>query len=423
MEEPSAVIAPDKAEATPSRFRLQTFSSLRHLDYRYLWTGTMLMSAGQWIQQVTLGWLLYELTGSSVLLGVLNGFRTVPFLISSPLAGVAADRMDRRKLLLSSEYVLVGTALAMGALVASGGLQVWHLFLFTLITGSAWSFSEPVRHTLVPNLVPKEELMNAIALHSAGFNLMKVVGPTLGGFLIALFGPAGNFFVQGAAYASVVLTLYLMAVPPTPPQALRASVAANLKEGLAYIWSTPAVFVLLVVDMVPRVFAVPYQTLMPIFQKDVLGVGPEGLGMLMAAPGLGAVLATLLLATFAHKVKRKELLLPTALILLGVFLVLFARATSFSLALLVLVGVGGCQIAFMATTNSLLQMTIPDRLRGRVMSIYMLDRGFIPVGSLFAGVTAHFVGAPATVSLMGSVVILLALLVVWRVPLLRQLAS
>ena len=383
----------------------------------------MLMSAGQWIQQVTLGWLLYELTGSSVLLGVLNGFRTVPFLISSPIAGVAADRMDRRKLLLSSEYVLVGTALAMGALVASGGLQVWHLFLFTLITGSAWSFSEPVRHTLVPNLVPKEELMNAVALHSAGFNLMKVVGPTLGGFLIALFGPAGNFFVQGAAYASVVLTLYLMAVPPTPPQALRASVAANLKEGLAYIWSTPAVLVLLVVDMVPRVFAVPYQTLMPIFQKDVLGVGPEGLGMLLAAPGLGAVLAMLLLATFADRVKRKELLLPTALILLGVFLVLFSRMTSFSLALLVLVGVGGCQIAFMATTNSLLQMTIPDRLRGRVMSIYMLDRGFIPVGSLFAGVTAHFVGAPATVSLMGSVVILLALLVAWRVPLLRKLAS
>ena len=383
----------------------------------------MLMSAGQWIQQVTLGWLLYELTGSSVLLGVLNGFRTVPFLISSPIAGVAADRMDRRKLLLSSEYVLVGTALAMGALVASGGLQVWHLFLFTLITGSAWSFSEPVRHTLVPNLVPKEELMNAVALHSAGFNLMKVVGPTLGGFLIALFGPAGNFFVQGAAYASVVLTLYLMAVPPTPPQALRASVAANLKEGLVYIWSTPAVLVLLVVDMVPRVFAVPYQTLMPIFQKDVLGVGPEGLGMLLAAPGLGAVLAMLLLATFADRVKRKELLLPTALILLGVFLVLFSRMTSFSLALLVLVGVGGCQIAFMATTNSLLQMTIPDRLRGRVMSIYMLDRGFIPVGSLFAGVTAHFVGAPATVSLMGSVVILLALLVAWRVPLLRKLAT
>jgi len=383
----------------------------------------MLMSAGQWIQQVTLGWLLYELTGSSVLLGVLNGFRTVPFLISSPIAGVAADRMDRRKLLLSSEYVLVGTALAMGALVASGGLQVWHLFLFTLITGSAWSFSEPVRHTLVPNLVPKEELMNAVALHSAGFNLMKVVGPTLGGFLIALFGPAGNFFVQGAAYASVVLTLYLMAVPPTPPQALRASVAAKLKEGLVYIWSTPAVLVLLVVDMVPRVFAVPYQTLMPIFQKDVLGVGPEGLGMLLAAPGLGAVLAMLLLATFADRVKRKELLLPTALILLGVFLVLFSRMTSFSLALLVLVGVGGCQIAFMATTNSLLQMTIPDRLRGRVMSIYMLDRGFIPVGSLFAGVTAHFVGAPATVSLMGSVVILLALLVAWRVPLLRKLAS
>ena len=381
------------------------------------------MSAGQWIQQVTLGWLLYELTGSSVLLGLLNGFRTLPFLISSPLAGVAADRMDRRKLLLRSEYVLAGSALAMGALVASGRLQVWHLFAFTLVTGAAWSFSEPIRQTLVPNLVPKEELVNAVALHSAGFNLMKVVGPALGGFLIALFGPAANFFVQGVAYASVVLTIFFMAVPPTPPQARQDSVAANLKEGLAYVWSTPAVLLLLMIDMIPRVFAVPYQTLMPVFQKDVLGVGPEGLGMLLAAPGVGAVLATLLLATIAHRLTRKELLLPVALILMGMFLILFSRTASLPLALLVLVGVGGCQIFFMATANSLLQMTIPDRLRGRVMSIYMLDRGFIPAGSLLAGVAAHFIGAPVTVTLMGLIVIFMAALATSRLHLLRRIET
>ena len=423
LEKTSIPEGETKVEVVPRRFQLRTFSSLRYQDYRYLWTGTLLMSAGQWIQQVTLGWLLYELTSSSVLLGVLNGFRTLPFLISSPLAGVAADRMDRRKLLLNSEYVLAGSALAMGVLVASGWLQVWHLFAFTLITGAAWSFSEPVRQTLVPNFVPKGEIVNAVALHSAGFNLMKVVGPALGGLLIALFGPAGNFFVQGAAYASVVLTIYLMAVPPTAPQARQSSVAANLKEGFAYIWSTPAVLVLLVADMVPRVFAVPYQTLMPIFQKDVLGVGPEGLGMLLAAPGLGAVLATLMLATVAHRLRRKELLLPVALVFLGIFLILFSRTTSFPLALLVLVGVGGSQIFFMATTNSLLQMTIPDRLRGRVMSIYMLDRGFIPAGSLFAGISAHFVGAPVTVTLMGLTVILMAALVTSRLHILKRIDS
>ncbi len=410
-------------EAAPTRFRLRTFSSLRHLDYRYLWTGTMFMSAGQWIQQITLGWLLYDLTGSSVLLGALNGLRALPFLVSSPIAGVAADRMDRRKLLLNSQSVLIVTALGMGALVASGLLRVWHLFLFTLITGAAWSFNEPVRQTLVPNLVPKEELMNAVALHSAGFNLNKVIGPALGGLLIALFGAAGNFFVQGLAYAGVLVTIYLMHVPPTPVQARQSSVVANLKEGFAYVWSTPIVLALMVADMVPRIFAVPYQALMPVFQKDVLGVGPEGLGMLMAAPGVGAVLSTLLLASIAHSFRHKGLLVLGGLILLGIFLILFSRTTSFPLALVILVAVGGCQIMFMATVNTMVQMTIPDALRGRVMSLYMLDRGLMPAGALFAGITAHFIGAPATVSMMGLIVIVLAVLVAWRVPLIRRLKT
>lgn len=392
---------------------LKTFSSLYHRDYRYLWTGTLLMSAGQWVQQVTLGWLLYDLTGSAILLGVLNGVRTLPFLVSSPLAGVAADRMDRRRLMLRCQYVLSVTALGMGALVASGALQVWHLFLFTLITGVAWSFGEPVRHTLVPNLVPKEDLMNAVALHSAAFNLMKIVGPAVGGLLIALSGAAGNFFVQGFAYLGVLLTIYYLHVPPTPEQARQSSVYSNLKEGFAYVWANPKVLLLLTAALMPRLFAVPYMTLMPVFQKDVLGLGPEALGMMLAAPGAGAVLSTLFLATLAHGIHDKERLLPVGLTLLGVFLILFSRMTYFPLTLLFLMGVGGCQIFFMATINTLLQMAVPDELRGRVMSFYMLDRGFIPAGSLFAGVSTHFIGAPATVTLMGSTVILMALLLAY----------
>ncbi|MBI2986034.1 MAG: MFS transporter [Deltaproteobacteria bacterium] len=415
--------AEHKAGPLAARFRLQTFSSLRHLDYRYLWVGTMLMSAGQWIQQITLGWLLYDLTGSSVLLGALNGLRALPFLVFSPIAGVAADRMDRRKLLLNTQSILLVTALGMGALVASGLLEIWHLFLFTLITGAAWSFNEPVRQTLVPNLVPKEELTNAIALHAAGFNLNKIIGPALGGLLIALFGAAGNFFVQGLAYAGVLVTIYAMRVPPTPVQARQSTVVANLKEGFAYVWSTPTVFALLLADLVPRIFALPYQALMPIFQKDVLRVGPEGLGMLMAAPGVGALLSTLLLASIAHSFRRKGLLVLGGLILLGIFLFLFSRTTSFPLALLMLVAVGGCQIVFMATTMTMVQMIIPDALRGRVMSLYMLDRGLTPAGSLLAGVTAHFIGAPATVGMMGLIVIILAVLVAWRVPVIRKLKA
>lgn len=423
MEEQLTQSVETSNQAVPRRFRFQTFSSLRYLDYRYLWTGTLMMSAGQWVQQVALGWLVYELTGSSVLLGVLNGLRALPFLVTGPVAGVAADRMDRRQLMLRTQYVLIATAFLMGGVVASGWLQVWHIFVFTLITGIGWSFSEPVRQSLIPGVVPKAELVNAIALNSAGFNLMKVLGPALGGVMIAVFGAAGNFLVQGAAYVVVLVMIQSMHVPPTPKEARRSSAMANLKEGFAYVRSTPAVLALMILAYVPRVFAVPYQTLMPVFQKDVLQVGPEGLGMLMAAPGLGAVLAVLTLASISNRMKRQGIMLVGSTIMLGLSLVLFSQITSFLLALLVLVIAGAFQMVFLASTSTMLQLIVPDELRGRVMSLYMLDRGLMPAGALFAGVVAHFIGAPLAVTSMGAIVVLLTLVVAWRVPHLRTLES
>jgi MFS family permease len=422
--EPDAVpleAASDEAASPP--FKLQTFASLRHRDFRYLCTGTFMMSAGQWIQQVTLGWLLYDLTGNSMLLGALNGLRALPFLVTGPMAGVAADRMDRKKLLLRTQWVLIVTAVVMGTLVASGLLQVWHLFLFTLVTGIAWTFTEPVRQSMIPSFVPKKDLANAIALNSGGFNLMKIIGPAVGGAMIALFGAGGNFFVQAVAYVGVLVMIYLMHVSPTPAEARRSSALTNLKEGFSYVWSTPAVLALMILAYVPRVFAVPYQTLMPVFQKDVLAVGPEGLGLLMAAPGVGAVTAVLILASVANRVRRQGLLLVGSIVILGFLLILFSQIKSFPLALISLVAVGVFQMLFLASTNTLLQLIVPDQLRGRVMSLYMLDRGFMPAGALFAGVAAHFIGAPSTVAMMGVVVVILALIVAWRIPALRALES
>lgn len=379
------------------------------------------MSGGQWVQQVTLGWLLYDLTGSAVLLGLLNGLRALPFLIASPIAGVAADRMDRKKLILITQYVLFTTTMGMGVLVGVGFLQVWHLFVFTVITGITWAFVDPVRQTLVPALVPREDLMNAVALNSAAFNFTKIIGPSLGGALIVVSGAAGNFFVQSLAYLGVLVSIYWMTIPPTPAEARQSSAMANLKEGLVYVWSNPSVFALMATALVPRIFAVPYQTLMPVFQKDVLNVGPEGLGILLAAPGLGAMLAGLMLATLANRVRRQGVLMLVSLVSLGVVMSLFSQTNSFPLAILALVAVGGCQVFYMATTNTMLQVIVPDHLRGRVMSIYALDRGLMPVGALMAGVSAHVIGAPATVSYMGLVVILLAILVAWRAPVVRDI--
>ena len=382
-----------------------------------------MMSTGQWVQQVTLGWLLYDLTGNSMLLGALNGLRALPFLVTGPMAGVAADRMDRRKLLLYTQWVLIVTAILMGALVASPFLHVWHIFLFTLITGVAWTITEPVRMSMIPSVVPKPDLANAIALNSGGFNLMKVIGPALGGAMIAWFGAADNFFVQGIAYTGVLAMIYLMHIPPHRGDAKRATALANLKEGFAYVWSTPAVLALMMLAYVPRVFAVPYQTLMPVFQKDVLHVGPEGLGLLMAAPGIGAVIAVLTLASLGHRIKRQGLLLVGSIVILGFFLIVFSQLTSLPLALITLVIAGAFQMFFLASTATMLQLVVPDELRGRVMSLYMLDRGFMPAGALFAGTAAHFIGAPMTVAIMGAIVILLTLVVAWRIPAIRTLES
>lgn len=416
-------IETEKGKTAARRFRPRIFASLRHADYRYLWTGTLMMSTGQWVQQVTLGWLVYDLTGNSMLLGALNGLRALPFLVTGPMAGVAADRMDRRKLLLYTQWVLIITAILMGALVASPFLHVWHIFLFTLITGVAWTITEPVRMSMIPSVVPKGDLANAIALNSGGFNLMKVIGPALGGAMIAWFGAADNFFVQGIAYTGVVAMIYLMHIPPHGAEAKRATALANLKEGFAYVWSTPAVLALMMLAYVPRVFAVPYQTLMPVFQKDVLHVGPEGLGLLMAAPGIGAVIAVLTLASLGHRIKRQGLLLVGSIVILGFFLIVFSQLTSLPLALITLVIAGAFQMFFLASTATMLQLVVPDELRGRVMSLYMLDRGFMPAGALFAGTAAHFIGAPMTVAAMGAIVILLTLVVAWRIPAIRTLES
>ncbi len=406
-------------------FGLATFASLRHRDFRYLWFGTFFMTSGMWVQQVTLGWLVYELTGSAVLLGTLNAVRALPFLLCSPFAGVAADRFDRRRLLLATQPLLLASALVMGALIGLGQLEVWHLFGFTALTALVWAFNTPVRQALVPSLVPRRELLNAISLNSVGFNTTKVLGPALGGALIVWFGAAGNFFVQAVAYACVLVWLYLMRVPAgASPTHRGGSALADLKEGLAYVWRHPVLLGLMVMALVPNIFVMPvYQALMPIFQKDVVGVGPDGLGLLLAAPGAGATVATLALASVAHRVRRPGLLLLGCLVLMGVFLYLFSRTSELGSGALMLVGMGAFQITFLTTNNTMIQLAVPDALRGRVMAIYGIDHGLAPAGAMLAGLEAHFLGAPTTVAISGAAVVLLGLLIAWRMPRIRQMKA
>jgi MFS family permease len=279
------------------RTGIQTFASLRYRDYRLLWIGSLFSSSGQWIQQVSIGWLTYTLTGSPFLLGLVNGLRALPLLLLGPFGGVAADRLDRKRLMLTTQLFLMTVTAIFATIIFTGPAHVWNIVVFSLLTGVAWAFNMPVRQSVVPNLVPRSALMNAMALNSAGFNLTRVVGPSLAGLLIAAVGIAGNFYLQALAYVGVASMVWMMHIPPRTTAPQEVSVRQHLAEGARFVWRHPTLRMQMALALVPVVIGLPYISLMPIFAKDVLHVGPGGFGLLMAAPGLGAVLGTLSIAS------------------------------------------------------------------------------------------------------------------------------
>jgi len=407
-------------QAARPRFRLQTFASLKYRDYRFLWISTLFSSNGQWIQQVTLGWLVYQMTGSYLLLGLVNGMRAIPFFFLGPIAGVVADRVDRRRLMMVSQGLMAVGIFLFALDVALGFVQVWHVFAFSLMTGVGWSFAMPVRQALVPSLVPKDDLMNAIALNSAGFNLTRMIGPTMGGLLIAVIGVAGNFFLESVMYSCVVVMVFLMRVPPQT-YATAGSWKSNMAEGFQYVWNDKMVLTLILMALIPITFSMPYVSLMPGFAVEVLHQGAGGYGLLLAVSGFGAMTGTLILASLSNFQKRGALLLAS-IIVVGFGLMAFAWTTSLPLALALLFGIGMAQISFMATNNTLLQTIVPDHLRGRVFALYNLDMGLVPIGTALAGALADGTNVHVAITVMGAVCAVLGILSAVTLRHVRRLA-
>lgn len=395
------------AEGLPSG-RFNTFRSLAYRDYRLLWFGTIFTSAAQWIQQITVPWLVFQMTGSAVLLGAINGARSLPLLLLGPFGGVAADRVDRKSLLLWTQVFLLALTFVVAVIILTGQLRVWHLFLFTLLTGVAWAFNNPVRQSIVPNLVPQRDLMNALALNSSGFNFTRIIGPSLAGLMLVKLGAGENFLMQALAYGGVTLMVALMVVPQAR-RARTASVRDNLAEGAKYVWRVGTIRTQMVLALVPVVIGLPYMALLPIFAAEVLGRGAGGFALMSSAVGLGAVLGTLTLASLGN-VRRRGLVLLGSTFGLGATLVLFSFSRSFELSVLLMVVVGAFQMTYMTTNQTLLQLAVPDEMRGRVMGIWMLNQGMLPAGSLLAGILADLTSAPTAVLIMGSAVCVLAVL-------------
>jgi MFS transporter, DHA1 family, staphyloferrin A biosynthesis exporter len=386
-----------------------TFRSLRYRDYRLLWIGTLFASAAQWIQQVTVGWLTLELTGSAFLLGAVNGFRALPLLFLAPLGGVAADRIERKALMQSTQVLLLVSSVIMAFIIFAGQLHVWHLFAFTFVTGVAWAFNNPVRQSVVPGLVPKHELMNALALNSAGFNITRIAGPAVGGFMLDHLGGGENFTLQSVFYVGVILMVMPMAIPALMRRGPVVSVRENLTEGIKYVLRHKQLRVQLALAFVPTVLAFPYMALMPIFAAEVLGKGAGGLGLMGTAVGVGAVIGTLTMATLTN-VQHKGYVMLGAVFLLGASLMLFALSRNFELTLVILAVTGAAQMVYLTTNQTILQMAVSDDLRGRVMGVYMLSQGMMPLGGLLGGGLAEVIGAPSAVLIMGAGVCLMALL-------------
>lgn len=403
-QEPAAM----GAEAWRLRL-LRPLKAFRHRNYRLFFSGQVISLTGTWIQQVALGWLVFQLTNSALLLGVVSSIGALPILAFSLLAGVVADRFNKRNLIVLTQTCAMTLAFVLAALTYKGIVNVYYIMAIGFLLGTVNAFDAPTRQSFVIEMVGREDLTNAIALNSAMFNSARIVGPAIAGALIAAIGSAGAFFVNGLSFIAVIVGLLFMQVNHQIPK-VHASVVEGLKEGFAFIRENRMVAGLLMLTAVISIFSIPYAVLMPIFARDILKVGARGLGYLMACVGSGALIGAVTLSSLGDFRSKGKLLLAGNLTFCTMLVLFsFSRIWPLSMSLLVVAGWG--MMTNMALTNTLIQTAVPDRLRGRVMSVYtLMFMGLAPIGSLQAGVIAYWLSAPVAIRI-GAIICATAALV------------
>jgi MFS family permease len=405
---PPAAAPPGRGGPTESggsafaRWRATTFASLQSPGFRLLFQGSYATQIGMWMQQVAFGWLVLELTDSPFYLGLAGFFRALPMLLISPFGGVLADRLERRKLLILSQAAMGGVAALLAFMVAARIVQPWQLLVSAFLSGTAMSMNMPARQALVSQLVTKAQLPSAIALNSMSMNSSRILGPALAGILIGAIGIAGCMFLQAGAYIWSIFNVFQIKVPPQDRRARNASMLENLLEGFRYCYEQKTVFAMLSLAAMTAVFGQPYMQFLPAFARDVLYLGPSGLGIMMTAVGVGALIGSIAIASFGGARSRGTILLVAAGIF-GLSLCLLALTKSTALALVLLAGGGFANALLMSLNQTILQQTVPDHLRGRVMSVYMLTWGLMPLGTLPIGMIAQRHGTPAAIFVGGIV--------------------
>ena len=376
--------------------------ALRYRNYRLFFIGQGLSLIGTWMQQVAMSWLVYRLTGSALLLGVIGFVSQVPTFLVSPFSGVLADRWDRRNMLLITQSLSMVQAFILSAFVLTGTIQVWEIILLSALLGIVNSFDIPFRQSFVVDMVEgKEDLSNAIALNSSMFHGARLVGPSLAGLLIAVVGEGVCFLVNGISYLAVIASLAAMKLTPKQPSDRKRHILHELHEGITYAFTFPPIRALLMMIGLVSLLGMPYVVLMPVFAKVILKGGPHTFGFLMTAAGLGSFTAAIYLAS------RKSVLglgriIPVSLGIFGISIAAFAFSHLIWLSLILLVFAGFGVMLQIASSNTILQTIVDDDKRGRIMSLYtMAFMGMAPFGSLLAGALAGLIGTPITVLIGG----------------------
>lgn len=397
MDTNAETVLETPAPAVPQHGQL--LKAFQHRNYRLFFTGQTISLIGFWMQAIAQSWLVYRLTDSPLLLGLVGFASQAPVLLVSPFAGVIADRLERRRVLLVTQTLMMSFATLLAILTLTGLVHVWHILAIAACAGTANAFDIPTRQSFTVEMVGRADLSRAIALNSIMFNSARLVGPATAGFVVGIVGEGWCFAINALSYLAVLASLLMMRVAPFAGRP-QSHPLHDLREGFRYVATHPQMRVMLLLLAASSFFGASYLTLMPVFARDVLHGGSESLGLLMASVGAGALGGALIMSRVPHASLSR---VPMAsAVLFGLFLIAFSQSTSMALSMVLLVP-AGCGLMMQGiSTNTLIQTATSDAMRGRVMAYYVMAfMGMMPVGALGAGWLSHSIGVPETVSIGG----------------------
>jgi MFS family permease len=410
----------EKPTTTGSRWS-EGFRALRHRNYQLFFAGQLISLIGTWMDQVAEAWLVYRLTGSALLLGTVAFASQIPVFLLAPIGGALADRLDRRKILICTQSSMMLLTFMLAWLTLSHRVHIWQVVTLAALTGVVNAIDLPARQAFVVDMVSRADLVNAIALNSSMFNGARIIGPALAGIVVAAIGEGWCFFANGVSFIAVIAGLGLMKID-RPRLVIEGSPLENIIEGFKFVAQSGPVRALMLLLGLVSFTAMPYAVLMPLFADKILHGGAQALGLLMGCSGVGALGGALTLA-MRKTLKGLSVWVAASCAGFGVALLLFSFSRLLWLSAALLVPAGFCMMIQMASSNTLIQSMVPDRLRGRVMSVYaMTFMGMAPLGALLAGSLAHKLGAPMTVGIGGVVAIMGAGLFGLKLPALRPAA-